>query len=206
MKKKSKRTVSQKQLNALAKGRAKLASKKASKLKIKPVKETKKVNKNYTIKPGEKKVMATEKKAKKRVKSSISKVRGTAKSLTPTLKTVTLAVGGAVAAGAIANKLPLTNTKLKAAAPLLFGVLLSGIVGRKNAMVKEIGTGMAVIGAMSLLKQYLPNVPVLAGEDTIVYIPEGYIPQQNGEYTKLGYSGETIRFGEEERYLSPASM
>ncbi len=214
VKKKAKRKLSQKQLFALAKGRSALAKNRSASRKTDTAKKkkTKKVkiksSDKGTINQGEKKIMAKEKVTKRKtsLRSSVSNLGRGAKSFAPTIKTVALSVGGAVAAGAIANKLPLTNAKLKAATPLLAGIVLAGLLGKRNTMIKEIGTGMAVVGAMSLLKQYMPNVPVLAGEDTIVYIPEGYVPPMNGEYTRLGYSGETVNFGAEEEYLSPASM
>jgi hypothetical protein len=189
----------------LKRGREKLSKKKTPPIKKKVKNKVIKVieNKQTVSKKGIPK-MAKRKSKKAKTTRVMSGIASRAKGLTPVVKNVALAVGGAVAAGAIANKLPLTNPKLKAATPMIGGILLAGTFGKRNQMLKDVGTGMAVIGALSLLKQFMPNVPVLAGEDSIIYLPEGYIPQLEGDYMRLG--GDTVRFGQEEEYLSPASM
>jgi hypothetical protein len=204
-KRKTRKKLTQKQLLALKRGREKLSKKKTPPIKKKVKNKVIKVieNKQTVSKKGIPK-MAKRKSKKAKTTRVMSGIASRAKGLTPVVKNVALAVGGAVAAGAIANKLPLTNPKLKAATPMIGGILLAGTFGKRNQMLKDVGTGMAVIGALSLLKQFMPNVPVLAGEDSIIYLPEGYIPQLEGDYMRLG--GDTVRFGQEEEYLSPASM
>lgn len=219
---KKKRQASPAQLAALARGRAKIAKKRKPSASKKPSarRKTKSTGTSVVvIQPSqEKKVMARKKSAgsspatKKKAspaRRGLTGIKGKAKGLIPVVKDVALAVAGGVAAGAIANKLPIADNRLKAAAPVVAGILLAGVMGKKNAMFREVGTGMAVIGAIGLIKQLMPNVPVLAGEDQVYIIPDnsGYA----GEMMQLGYDdsdeymGEMMQLGNEE-YLSPASM
>jgi hypothetical protein len=134
---------------------------------------------------------------------------GRAKGLVPMVKDVGIAVAGGIGSSVLVNKLPIANPKLKAALPLVAGLLVSSVLGKKKPIFKEIGHGMAVVGAIALLKQFAPNVPMLAGEDEVYYIPEGY----QGDMMQLGYDedpdlmGDMLQLGDEsEEYVSPASM
>lgn len=219
---KKKRKASPAQLAALAKGRAKIAKKRKPSNSKKPStrRKTRSTGTSVVvIQPSqEKKVMAKKKssgnsssaprKKTSPARRGLSGIKGKAKGMIPVVKDVALAVAGGVAAGAIANKLPIADNRLKAAAPVVAGILLAGVMGKKNAMFREVGTGMAVIGAIGLIKQLMPNVPVLAGEDQVYIIPDnaGYA----GDMMQLGYDdqefmGEMTQLGNEE-YLSPASM
>lgn len=206
---KRKRKASPAQLAALARGRAKRKAntggskkRKSSKSVSVPVKQ-------------ERKTMAKKKRSsatttkKRSVKSAVRSMGGRAKGLVPMVKDVGIAVAGGIGSSVFVNKLPIANPKLKAALPLVAGLLVSSVLGKKKPIFKEIGHGMAVVGAIALLKQFAPNVPMLAGEDEVYYIPEGY----QGDMMQLGYDedpdlmGDMLQLGDEsEEYVSPASM
>lgn len=206
---KKKRKASPAQLAALARGRAKRKAntggskkRKVSKSVSLPVKQEKKTM--------AKKKSSTATTTKKRsVKRTFKGIGGRAKGMVPMIKDVGIAVAGGVGANVLVNKLPIANPKMKAALPLVAGLLVSSVLGKKKPMFREIGHGMAVIGAIALLKQFAPNVPMLAGEDEMVYLPEGYA----GDMLQLGYDedpdlmGDMLQLGDEsEEYVSPASM
>ena len=160
------------------------------------------------LKLGSAKISQSRKK-KRSVKSAVRSIGGRDKGLVPMVKDVGIAVAGGVGANVLVNKLPIANPKIKAALPLVAGLLVSSVLGKKKPMFKEIGHGMAVIGAIALLKQFAPNIPMLAGEDEVYYIPENY----QGDMMQLGYDedpdlmGDMLQLGDEtEEYISPASM
>lgn len=228
---KKKRKATPAQLAALARGRKKLSSKrpkaksqtrkKASKPKVKralrpKVKTTE--TKFVIVKPQEKKTMARKKSTKTTTKKKSSGRRrvagfaGKAKGMIPVVRKLAMAVAGGVGAGVIANKVPVANPKVKAAIPVVAGIVMAATIGKKKPIFHEIGEGMAIIGAIGLLKQFIPNVPMLAGEE-VIYIPDGSYPQEYaGEMMQLGYDeeddlmGEMMQLGEEEEYLTAASI
>lgn len=205
---KKKRKASPAQLAALARGRAKRKAntggskkRKVSKSVSLPVKQEKKTM--------AKKKSSTATTKKRSVKSTFKGIGGRAKGMVPMIKDVGIAVAGGIGANVLVNKLPIASPKMKAALPLVAGLLVSSVLGKKKPMFREIGHGMAVIGAIALLKQFAPNVPMLAGEDEMVLIPEGYA----GDMLQLGYDedpdlmGDMLQLGDEsEEYVSPASM
>lgn len=213
-----KRKVSAAQLKALAKGRAKAAAnrkKTAPKKKAvtkKAVTKKRKVAVNKSVPVRKENPMATKKtpeKKKRRRSSGRSGFGGKMRGIMPMVKDVGLAVAGGVGANVLANRLPIANPKVKAAIPLVAGILLSTVIGKNKPMFREVGTGMAVLGGLALLKQFAPNVPMLAGEEDIVLLPSDY--QYNGEMQQLGYEGGSPLMGEmqnmgEEEYLSPANL
>lgn len=222
---KKKRTMSAAQKAALAKGRAKMAAKRG-KRKVKksaPKTAARKTAKRRTVKKGLPIMAKRRKKArsggggfKRKARRTVSRVRGFfGKSSGPmsVVKDAALGVGGGIAAGIIANKLPIADPRIKAAAPMLAGIALAATMGRKNDMAKGFATGMVVLGAVALLKQLAPNVPMLAGEEEMMYVPQlNYNPgMMGGEMVDLGqddgelaYMGENVELGEE--YVSPANM
>jgi hypothetical protein len=213
-----KRKASKAQLAALARGRKKAAAnRKSASPKRKPRKKTSR--KIRTIK--ESKPMARRKSSKAVAKTTTKRrrssgrgnfIKGKAKGMIPIVKDVAIAVGGGVAGGVLANKLPIANPKIKAALPLVAGILLASTLGQKKRIMHELGTGMAVIGAIALLKQFAPNIPMLAGEDEVILIPPGY----GGDMMRLGYDddngdlsqmGDMFNLGDDqEEYMSPANL
>jgi hypothetical protein len=123
------------------------------------------------------------------------------------IKDMALAVGGGVIAGIAANKLPIPNPKMKAAAPFVAGLALAMTIGRKNELAHHFATGMMVLGGVALVRAFAPNVPLLAGEEELSVMPSmlGYDGEGYGDYSDE-MSGKVDLGEEEEVYLSPASM
>jgi len=219
---KKKRTMSAAQKAALAKGRKALAAKRGGRQTVKRKSAptaARKTAKRKTVAKGNP-IMAKRRKArtggglKTRARRAVGRARGFfGKSSGPmqVVKDAMLAVGGGIAAGVIANKLPVADPRMKAAAPIAAGIALAATLGRKNDMAKGFATGMIVLGAVALLKQLAPNIPMLAGEQEMMYVPQlPYNPGLYGETVDLGenddlaYMGENVELGEE--YVSPASL
>lgn len=208
---KKKRKASPAQLAALARGRAKRKAntggtkkRKVSKKSSLPVKQERKTMAKKKRSPA----TTTKKRSVRRVARGIG---GKMKGMMPMIKDVGIAVAGGVGANVLVNKFPIANPKIKAALPLIAGILVSSVLGKKKAIFREIGTGMSVIGGLALLKQFAPNIPMLAGEDEMVYLPEEY----QGDMMQLGYDddgdgdymGDMLQLGDDqEQYVSPASM
>lgn len=73
-----------------------------------------------------------------------------------------LAVGG-IGAGYVGKFLPIGNEKIKAAAPLILGVLLSG----QKGILSAVGKGMIAAGGANLARTFGiggTNAPTLIGE------------------------------------------
>lgn len=222
---KKKRKMSAAQKAALAKGRAKMAAKRSGRKakKSAPKKTARKTVKRKTVKKGIPIMAKKRRKARSggggfrgKARRAVSRARGffgKASGPLAVVKDAALAVGGGIAAGVIANKLPVADPRIKAAAPIAAGIALAATLGRKNEMAKGFATGMVVLGAVALLKQVAPNVPMLAGEEEMMYVPQlpgpgGYM---GGEMVELGEDdgelavmGENVELGEE--YVSPANL
>lgn len=221
---KRKRILSAAQKAALSRGRAKMAAKRKA-----PARRKAKVS--VIENPGIVAIKPTRKRRKVSIQNKTSGVtmarRKTAKAAsavgrkasafmkqsdaTNMLKNAGLAIAGGIGAGFLANKLPITDKRVKSALPIVAGIVLSGTLGSKNKMVKGVAEGMVILGAVSLFKQLAPNVPFLAG-DTQYYIPAGipYNPQQQLEFEDSGM-GEVVRMGEVvkmgmDEYYSPADI
>lgn len=80
-----------------------------------------------------------------------------------TLMTIGGGVGGAVIGAAVASKIPV-DAKIKPIIPLIGGLVLP-MVFKRNRIVNALSVGMAIAGAMALVKQHVPQIPVLAGDD-----------------------------------------
>jgi hypothetical protein len=130
------------------------------------------------------------------------------------MKEAGFAIAGAVGGSIIANKLPITNTKVKAAVPIVAGIALSMV---KSHAAKHIATGMVIAGGLSLLRQMLPGTIMLAGEEILGEEILGIEDQTMGEDEIEGYDdldGEDEIEGyddldgedEIEGFVSPAQM
>lgn len=104
------------------------------------------------------------------------------------------AVGGAIVGSMLANKLPVDN-RIKAIIPIVAGIILSGSkFGRKSAMVQAVSAGLITIGGVSLVRNLIPSLPMLAGEE--IYAPN-----------MLGAPVENLSGGiPSADYLTPASF
>ena len=189
----------------------KLQKKAGKKVKKKVVKKKvvkKKVVKKKVVK---KKVVKKKVVKKKTIKKIVKKIRKVAtvakkkKQVTKRRRSVprggkiqrALIGGGAAAAGAIgagvaANFIPIPNPKIKAAIPILMGIVLAATKIGRGQVMQTVSAGMIAAGALAVTKQLAPNVPLLAGEDDeMVFIPS------NEEEAMLGYT-EPNMLGEPE--------
>lgn len=220
---KKKRKASPAQLRALAKGRAALKRKrkggapKKRKATTKRKPATRKVvsKRKTTVRKKGNPPMAKRKRRRggfrKKARSTYRRARGFLSKQGDAmmiLRDAALAVGGGVAAGIVSNQLPFPDPRLKSAAPIVAGILLATTVGRKNEMVRGVANGMVVLGAVSLIKQFMPNIPMLAGEDDLLYVPDydpdllGYDEMDPSELEEL--TGDTVELGTS--YVSPADL
>lgn len=128
------------------------------------------------------------------------------------MKEAALAIAGGTVAGLLVNKLPVKDARIKAAIPIAAGIALSGTMGQKNKMIAGVAQGMVILGSVGLFKSLAPNVPFLAGEAAVPYIPYGvpYSPDQLSSMTpeQVGYMGENVSLGENVNlgYYSPADI
>jgi len=137
-------------------------------------------------------------KAKRRGhRRSVRFLGGSGKSaIVNTAKTGLFAIAGALAGAYLGNLVPL-SPKIKAATPLAAGFGLSMIKFGKSAIGQGLSLGLIAIGGLSLIRQFAPTIPVLAGEDDygaeISYNPE--------EQAMLGLSDDgTEMLGIEQSY------
>jgi len=127
---------------------------------------------------------------------------------------------GAVVAGVAANALPLPDPRLKAAMPIVAGVILANMKIGRSAMAKMACVGMISAGTLALVKQTMPGVPLLAGEEVAQI---DYIPESQEEAALLGeselFDGESELYDDDvvdvdlssdeennDLFLSPADM
>lgn len=207
VKKKKKRTMTAKQKAALAKRRGTTTRKKKAAPKKKAARKTAKTSTKKRSAPMAKKKKGT---VKKRVRSAARRAKGFLgkAGVGPIIQDAALAVGGGVAAGFLSNKLPIADPRIKAAAPIVGGIGLAMTVGKKNPMVKGVAQGMVILGTVALIKQFAPNVPMLAGEEDDLLLPSDY------DMPMLGYDdfedddlmGEPVQIGADDSYYSPADL
>jgi len=85
--------------------------------------------------------------------------------IVPMLTQGAIGAAGAIGSAFIASKIPGVSPKFKPAIPLALAVALL-MFGKKIPMSKAIAFGCVVSGAMGFVKQFAPNVPLLAGVDS----------------------------------------
>ena len=216
--KKTKKKLSSAQRAALKRGRAK-AAKNRKKVSRTPKKKVYK-------EPLKGAVMATKKRAARKSggsKKSTSRTRrrsrggGSSKgSVMRIVRTSLAGVGGGILAGTIANKVPIPNPKFRPLVPILGGVGLAALgMKRGNPMVSGIATGMIILGSIAAVRQYFPQVPLLAGEeDDTLFLPNNI----GGDIQELGYYPDfddglngVVELGDEDDleeifYQSPATI
>lgn len=214
---KKKRVLTAAQKAGLARGRAKLQAKRASKKTIKRKPIVKEISESIVVTDKKTGVSMPKKRKSVQVKTAVKTVASRAKRYITSksgavsmLKDAALAVGGGVAAGVITNKLPIQNPKIKASIPIVLGIALASTMGKKSEIARGIANGMIVLGSVGLFRQFAPNVPMLAGEeDNQYYLPyqpmEGTVDLGYSDNNELSYMGESVEIGNEENYLSPAN-
>jgi hypothetical protein len=104
------------------------------------------------------------------------------------------AIGGAFAAG----KLPIANPKLKALVPIALGIGLGMTKFGRKPIMQSVSLGLVAGGTLALVRQFAPQLPMLAGDDEYML----GVPEQIGSDSMLGIP-EAIG---EEGVLSPADI
>lgn len=160
--------------------RKKAVKKKAVKKKTVKRKVAKKTVKRKVVRKVAKKKGTKRKKARKAVGAFLGKNK---KGIINTLIRGGAVVAGAVGAGVAANNLPIKDPRLKAIGVVLAGALLANTKLLRSPEGQALAMGMIASGGISLLKQFAPNVPLLAGE-------ESYYPYSEEEMAMLGYNDE----------------
>jgi hypothetical protein len=125
-----------------------------------------------------------------------------------------IAAGG-IGAAMVAKFVPIKNAKIKAAVPLVLGVGIGLTKFGKKPVISKLATGVAAMGILALVKQFVPTIPTLAGDDSDELM--GYLPTSPEEAALLGlpYEGEydgdelmelPITAGESEEYMGAPVM
>lgn len=114
-------------------------------------------------------------------------------------------VAGAIGAGVTANFIPMPDPRIKPLIPIAAGLLFQNMKAFKNKAGQAIALGMIAAGGLALVKQFAPNVPLLAGED---YLDIPYDDEDDamlGQYEEddpmLDYYG-----GEEDDFIDEESL
>lgn len=113
-------------------------------------------------------------------------------------------VAGGVAGAYVANMVPVTDARIKAAIPTLAGIFLASFA--KIPALKFAGVGLGVMGGLSLVRAFLPGVGLLAG-DIPLYLPAS--GSQMGELSDLSLGEVTDLSGMEGStvgYVTQADM
>lgn len=163
--------------------RVKKAVKKAVKTIKKAVRKTKKRVYKESPKPKKRKGKTVAKKKKPTKKSSSR--RNPTKGITDKLMEGAAVAGGAIGAGLAANQIPVQDPRMKAAAVMAVGIFLSTMKPMKAKLPQMVAMGITAAGALSLFKQFAPNLPVMAGENDMYYLPD------SDESAMLGYYEDT---------------
>lgn len=112
--------------------------------------------------------------------------------------TEALVITGTALAGAfIFNKIPKVSPKLLGAGSLVAG----SVIGMKTQkpMLKNVSIGLAVLGAMTLVRQFVPQTQIVMGEDPnlLGYSDEQLIRYNGEESGEFNTAGEFSTAGEE---------
>lgn len=92
-------------------------------------------------------------------------------------------VGGVLAGSFIGKAVPVKNTKIQALVPVAAGVGLSLLKFGKRGLGKNIALGMVAVGMLSLIRQLVPSLPLLSGDEMA-------LPLNDDEQTMLGLTTE----------------
>lgn len=190
--KRKKRTLTKAQRDALAKGRKKLAANRRRSSVVTKKKSTTKRKIGGTP-------MARKKRATKRTTSRRRSYVRTARNFAKKSRAVEmltdagLAVVGGVTSGWLTSKVPIADSRIRSALPIISGIVVAGTLGTKNKIAMKVAQGMVVLGTVSLFKQLAPGVPMLAG-DKVIMLP--YIPENGmGMKVRLGQERKDKRMG-----------
>lgn len=156
-------------------------------IKKKVYKKKKSVKK--TLKKGVKRVAKKKKTARRRAPGTAMQ-----KNLMQLAQTGTLTALGAVAAGFLAANVPIKDPRIKSLLPVAAAVALGATRIGRGKMMKPVINGLVAASALSMIKQFVPDIPVLAADDDLLYIPDEellgeFVPELAGEgfVPELGY-------------------
>jgi len=96
---------------------------------------------------------------------------------------------GAVAGSFAAKFTPIANPKIKALVPLILGILLTQLKFARSKIVRDMATGSMAIGTISLIKQFIPQLPLLAGSESAESIISSLKQLPPEEQALLGMDG-----------------
>lgn len=200
---KKKRTISKKTLAALKKGREKLSAMRKKKgrktvtKKKSPTKRRKVVDKKHTdiiqplfINTERKKMKRKTRKASRKVRRSAPRYYGIdKKNIMGIVKDGFIAAIGGVGSSFVANKIP-APAQFKPFIPVAIGMLISSSKMGKTSIGRAASLGMVAAGAIAAIRQFVPQVALLAGEEEYYGVPEqiGFDPEE--EQAMLGYQNE----------------
>lgn len=216
---KKRRKMSAAQKAALAKGRARLFGKRPkSKKRRRPIikkaarRSVRKIHKKKEVPPMAKRKVIRSTGGSKKARRGGRRRRmigfaGKASGVMGTIKEGAVGIGGGLLAAFVANKLPVADVRIKALAPLAASIILAATLGKRNKMAAQLATGMFVIGGVSAIRNFFPNVPMLAGEEELLYLPNQSLgnPVQIADDDDDQMAG-TVSLAEEPEYLSPANI
>lgn len=145
---------------------------KKTKKKTAPKKRAVKRTKRKTTKNPNPKKRGRRKMARKRTTKKRRRRRrnpgGGKKGITQTLMYGAMSAAGAIGGGFIANMIPLPDPRMKAALPLAMGVGLSMTKFGQQKQFQPMIAGLLTVGTLSLIKQFAPQIPMLAGEEDMI--------------------------------------
>ena len=81
-----------------------------------------------------------------------------------------IALAAAIAGSMGANKIPVANSKIKAAIPLVAGLGLGMSKYGRKPKIMAAAIGLSIAGGLALVNQFKPGLTTLAGDDT-VFLP-----------------------------------
>jgi hypothetical protein len=132
------------------------------------------------------------------VKRSAKRIKGTKHDMKSIAIASSLGVAGAIIAAFIANKLPIKDARIKAGLPLVAGIAASMTKFGSQKMLQPVIAGAIIGGGVSLVRQFVPGLATMAGEDDFDY-PDAYMGgiEDFSGVTEIGYNniGATDSFG-----------
>lgn len=144
----------------------------------------------------------------KKKKGSTAKRRrpmGKDKDKSGVMDTVMLALYGlasGIGLSIVANKLPISDARAKAALPIAGGFGILAIPEVNPDIKAAAAVGSMIVGGLSMVRALAPTIPMLAGEDDYILLPADSL---SGDYKKLSGNYNRIS-GSAGRHLSPASI
>jgi len=163
---KPKKTTRKKTTKKRKTTKRKKSVRKKTKKKAAPKKRAVKRTRRKSTKKSNPKKKGRKRMAKKKTTKKRRRRRGNpnGKGIQQTLMYGALSAAGAIGGGFVANMIPLPDPRMKAALPLAMGVGLSMTKFGQQKQLQPMIAGLLTVGTLSLIKQFAPQIPMLAGE------------------------------------------